>query len=142
MRTLKQLLNRTDPERKQRAIYVKVIRAKFGRHKDSGNAFIAAQTYSRMRVSADGRLVRNTDPHRYLTMFTFVDKKLNVIASCSCGDQTFRWEWANANKGASEIEYSNGEPPNVTNPTYKVGMCKHQVALLEFIRPKMPPGYL
>jgi hypothetical protein len=141
MRALKSLMARTDEHRKQRAAYVKIIKTKIG-HNKLGQGYIAAQTYSTHKVGADGRMVRNTNKHRYLTMLTFVDKKLHVVASCSCGDQTFRWEWANTQKGAAEIEYSNGEPPTTTNPTFKIGLCKHQVALVNLIKPKLPQGYL
>lgn len=139
MLTLKQLVARTDPERKQRATYVKIIKMKTG-HNSEGRGVVLAQSYSRMKVNSEGRLVRNASPERYMSGIVFLNTKLQVHVACSCLDNTFRWEWANANKGASEIEYSNGEPPNTTNPMYKTGLCKHLVALVERIAPKLPPG--
>lgn len=140
MLTLKQLYQRTTPERKDRAQYVRIIKVKMG-HTKQGLGYVACRSYSRFKVGADGRLKRNEDPTHYVTMFTFLNKKLQCIASCSCGDNTFRFEVSNSYKGAAEIEFSNGEPPLTTNPTFKVGMCKHMTSLYKKIQPKLPPGY-
>lgn len=140
MLTLKQLYSKTTPERKDRARYVRIVQTKIG-HNKQGLGYVAARTYSRLKVGRDGRLVKNDDPQHYVTMITFLNKKLQCICSCSCGDTTFRWEVANSYKGAAEIEFSNGEPPLTTNPTFKVGLCKHLCALYAKIQPKLPPGY-
>jgi hypothetical protein len=51
----------------------------------------------------------------------------------------YRWEVALHNKEAAEIEYSNGEWPDSTNPNGKAKWCKHLEALFQKIRPKLPP---
>jgi hypothetical protein len=140
MLTLKQLYSKTTPERKDRARFVRIIQTKIG-HNKQGLGYVAARTYSRMKVGADGRLVKNEDPQHYVTVITFLNKKLQCIVSCSCFDNTMRWEFSNTQKGASEIEYSNGEPPVVTNPRQIVGMCKHLCKLYNTIQPRLPPGY-
>lgn len=137
--TLKQFMQRTDGDRKQRANYVKITGMKTG-HLKSGLGYVACKSYSTHKVDANGKLVRTVSPNQHVTVITFIDAKLHVYAACSCEDNTFRWEWANANKGAAEIEYSNGEPPTTTNPKLRASLCKHMIALVRRVAPKLPPG--
>ncbi len=139
--TLKQMLQRTDRDRKYRSGFVKISKMKTGYLKN-GLGYVACQSYSTHKVGADGRLVKTTNPNHHVTVYTFIDKKLHVHCACSCEDNTFRWEFANTQKNASEIEYSNGDPPSTTNPLLRVSLCKHMVALAEKIKPKLPPGTL
>jgi hypothetical protein len=140
MLTLKQLEARTTRERKIRAQYVKIVRMKTG-HTPEGLGFVAAQTYSKWIVNRQGKLVPNPNKHYYISQITFINKKLKVHVSCSCDDNLYRWEYANSDKEAAVIEYSNGEMPSTTNPLLKAGLCKHLVALVTQIRPKLPSGY-
>jgi hypothetical protein len=141
MLNLKQLMKRTDDERKQRAQYVRIVGRKTG-HLKNGLGYVASQSYTTHRVNDRGRMVRTSNPNRHVTVITFIDKKLNVHCACSCEDNTFRWEFANTQKGGAVIEYSNGEAPTTTNPKLRVSMCKHMIALVEGIRAKLPPGTL
>lgn len=141
MLNLKQLVRNTDPGRKQRALYVKILGLKIG-HLRSGLGYVACKSRSTHRVNEAGKLVRVSNPTQHITVITFIDKKLNVHCACSCEDNTFRWEYANTQKGASEIEYSNGAPPTTTNPQLRNSLCKHMMSLVERIRPKLPPGTL
>jgi hypothetical protein len=137
MLTIKQMFNKTSQDRKQRANYVKVVSMKTGRT-PKGLGFVAAKTYSRVKVDNKGKLVTNTNPTHYVSMIIFVDKKLHCNVSCSCDDNLFRWEYSNTQNDASEIEYSNGEPAVVTNPENQPGLCKHLCALYEKIKSKLP----
>lgn len=139
MLNLKQLLRHTDDGRKQRARYVKLTGLKTG-YLRSGLGYVASKSKSTHRVSPDGKVTRVENPQEHITVITFIDKKLNVHCACSCEDNTFRWEYANTAKNASEIEYSNGEPPTTTNPKLRNSLCKHMVALVNRIRPKLPAG--
>ena len=140
MLTLRQIFKRTSEDRKQRALYVKILQMKTG-HTPEGLGFVAAKTYSEYNVNAQGELVRNPSKTRYISQITFIDRKLHCHVSCSCDDNLFRWEYANTHRNASEIEYSNGEPPIDTNPGFKPGLCKHLAALYLKIQPKLPSGY-
>jgi len=68
------------------------------------------------------------------------DKPINrhqkVLVQCSCENFVYVWEYANATVGASRLIYSNGEPPNFTNPKLAVGLCKHLIALAKIIMEK------
>lgn len=120
--TLKKLLYRTTEDRKTRANYVRILEMKAS-HDEYGRGFVAARTYSRYKVNEQGRLIPNADPNHYVTQITFLDRRLHVHISCSCADNMFRWETANSYENAAEIEYSNGDAPNVTNPRYNPGLC-------------------
>lgn len=139
MLNLKQLLRRTDDGRQARSRYVKITGLKTG-YLSSGLGYVASKSMSTHRVNDQGKLVKVSDPRHHITVITFIDKKLNVHCACSCEDNTFRWEFANAQKNAAEIEYSNGEAPTTTNPMLRNSLCKHMVALVNRIRPKLPPG--
>jgi len=58
---------------------------------------------------------------------------VNGIAVHNCPDYLYRWEVANARVGSSKIIHSNGQPPNVTNPTMRPGLCKHLLALAPYV---------
>lgn len=135
--TLSQLAARTTMDRIERARHVKLLQTKIG-HNAEGQGFIAAQTTTTRKVDPHGRLVRVTSGSKYVTMITFVDKKLHCIVSCSCDDNLFRWEVANTKRKASEIEYSNGENPVVTNPKLNPGLCKHLYAVFVSVRSRLP----
>ena len=142
MLNLTQMTRRTDKRRVGNATYVVMRNVKTGHWKsgpDRGLAYIAAQTSSTHVQDQHGQLIPNPDKNTYVTAITFVDRQLNVKASCSCPDYLFRWEWANWNRKAADIEYSNGDSPDITNPTYKPSLCKHLVALAERIMDKLPP---
>jgi len=46
---------------------------------------------------------------------------------CSCPFFLFNCEYALAKHGSSEIKYSNGKPPHITNPKQIPMVCKHLV---------------
>lgn len=55
-----------------------------------------------------------------------------IRVSCSCDDFQFRWAWVLDQRGALlNRNHYVLTPPNVTNPTHKLGACKH---INEFIR--------
>lgn len=138
MLNLRQLANKTTDLRKINSRYVKIKgRPKTG-YDSEGHAYIAAQTYSTHVVTEKGVVLRNPSPSKYVTMITFVNKKLDCKVSCSCADNMFRWEVANWYKNASEIEYSNGERPRITNPRLNPGLCKHLFYLFLKIQHKLP----
>lgn len=128
MLTLKQIIRKTDPFRKEGANYVRILQVKKG-YNSLGQGFIASSSYSTHVLDSHGKPHRNERPDRYVTVITFLDRKLHVSCSCSCPDFKFSWETALSYKGAAEIEYSDGEAPDVKNPRYRTGQCKHLFAL-------------
>jgi|ERR1700682_319139 len=130
MLNLPQLVRRTDSLRKKRAKFVKILYTKKG-YNTLGQGFIATSSYSTHLIDPDGRVYKNEEPNRYVTVVTFLDNKLNVKVSCSCDDFKYREEWALWNRKAADIEYSNGDFPDMTNPQYRPYVCKHILALWE-----------
>lgn len=134
-----ELYRRTSDERRYLAQFVRLKEMKSGRLED-GTAFVAAHSESMKRIDKHGFLVPvpARDRKTYVSAIVFIDKKLNVKVGCSCLDNLFRWEYSNAKKGAADIYYSNGQPPNMTNPMLKVSLCKHLAALYLKIAHKLP----
>lgn len=56
-----------------------------------------------------------------------------IKVACDCSNYLFQWETANSTRGVSDIIYSNGDMPIVTNPGLKPGVCKHILKCLMFI---------
>lgn len=60
-------------------------------------------------------------------------RKMRCKCNCGCEDFRYSFEVANARKGLSDIEVSNGQRPDVRNPRGKVGMCKHLLSLIKYL---------
>jgi len=133
---LKALVAKSEALRKINSRFVKVVQYKAGRDK-KGFAVAMAKTYTLREVNVHRKLVNSRDTNRYVSHVKFLDKKLNVEVSCSCPDYMFGgWEWSNAQVGAAQIIYGNGEPPDIRNPGHKPGLCKHLIALRALIEKK------
>jgi hypothetical protein len=137
MLTLDQMARRTSSLRRDGARYVRFTDLKKG-YLSNGNGYIAGASYSTHIVTPDGKIKPNDQPNKYVTVIEFLDTELHAKISCSCGDFTYRWEWALWNRGAADIEYSNGDSPDINNPSYKPAMCKHALALFKKIQSKLP----
>jgi hypothetical protein len=138
MLTIQQIVKKANRLRLEGAKYVRFTDIKKG-YDSRGRGFVAGASYSTHLIGEDGRPVKNPHPHKYVTVITFRDQKLNVLVSCSCADFLYRWEVALHNKDAAEIEYSNGAYPTMTNPSGKHASCKHIIALYSKIKAKLPP---
>lgn len=134
---LPQLLKRTPRSRFRSADYVRLVKLKMGYDKD-GKAIAYCQSYSTHIIDQDGNVVKNPTRYHYVTYIKFIDNKLNVNVSCSCPDFMYTWETVLHDKGAAEIEYSNGDPSLIRNPQQRVGACKHTIKLLQKIKDKVP----
>ena len=136
--TMDQILRNTESERIQKArTTVRVHKLKLAVSKSTKLPLAITQTFSIDRL-ADGSKKVN----KYVSMMLFMANK-NVKISCSCDDFKFRMEWALWRKGASDIMFSNGDPPDVTNPAQIGGACKHLVAMWDLLKEKklVQPAY-
>lgn len=124
MLTLPQIYAKTDELRRRNAQYVRFLRTKKG-YNSKGQGFIAVQSHSTRTVDKNGKQISGPSDTKYISMVTFIDKKLHVVCSCSCPDFMYRQEVALNKKGAAEIEYSNGELPTTTNSRMITYFCKH-----------------
>lgn len=138
MLTIYQIVKKANRLRLEGAKYVRITDMKKG-YDSQGRGFVACASYSTHLIGEDGKPIKNPHPHKYVSVITFLDRKLNVQVSCSCADFLYRWEVALHNKGAAEIEYSNGAFPTMTNPAGKHATCKHLISLYNKIKAKLPP---
>lgn len=122
MLTMRQIWQVTPGDRKERAQDVRVTKIRYGLNKLTKLPTALSTTYS---VE-----IQNGRPKqfKYVTLIEFLPKK-HVKLSCSCGDFTFRWEYALWKKGAADLRHSNGEPPIDRNPALRPACCKHCLAL-------------
>lgn len=129
MLTLKQILSNTAKlghERFNKAgSMVKTASLKFGRSKSTGVTRALCKTWSEKTDKGWGTT-------KYVTYIDFVDDD-HVKCSCSCPDFWATFEVALHRKGSADIFYSNGEPPNVRNPSMVAGGCKHLIKLADLL---------
>jgi hypothetical protein len=136
MMKLDQIVQASLPLRKLNAKLVRVVAYKTGRDR-AGLATVVAKTFTPKEYNLQYRLVNARDQNKYVSSIKFLDKKLNVKVSCSCPDFVFAgWEYSLHERGAAEIIYGNGEPPNEKNPEHRPGACKHLLALRTVVKQK------
>jgi hypothetical protein len=60
------------------------------------------------------------------------------MVDCTCPDFRYRWAWVLKNRGSSRVGVRSMNqalnlPPNITNPRKHIGLCKHILALRDYI---------
>jgi hypothetical protein len=60
-------------------------------------------------------------------------RNMKCKVSCTCKDFKYRMEKANNINNASDINFSNGNYPTITNPDYNPGLCKHLLGTMEYL---------
>lgn len=65
-------------------------------------------------------------------------QQLECIVDCTCQDFKYRWAWANKQRGSSQVgprsmNHAWNQAPRITNPTGRPGLCKHLLALKDYI---------
>jgi hypothetical protein len=88
----------------------------------------------------------------YIQFFKEIEDKnnedamdLDCHADCSCPDFTYRWAYADARQDASVIGSKSlnkciNRPPDYMNPKQKPGLCKHLIALTDYLKTKIHGG--
>ena len=89
----------------------------------------------------EGRILFEKDAYvKYKNKRSMDDVMCKV--DCSCQDYKYRWAYANAAQDAGEmgtdtLNQCNGSVPRQTNPRLKPSLCKHLVALKDYLRTKL-----
>jgi hypothetical protein len=124
--TARQIIKNTPRSRRDAAISAKIKELKKGT-RPNGSVIYKAKIQTTRTPAGE----RKPPPpmYTYVTTAEF-NPKGQCIVSCSCEDFWACWEVALAKRGAARIEYSNGKPANIRNPTGVLGCCKHCYALL------------
>lgn len=65
-------------------------------------------------------------------------EKLECSIDCECPDFRYRWAWANKQRGSSRVGPQSlnqawNRAPRITNPGARPGLCKHLLALKNYI---------
>lgn len=65
-------------------------------------------------------------------------EQVKCVVDCDCQDYRYRWAWSNKQRGSSRVgpQSMNGafnQAPRVTNPRNIPGLCKHLLALKDYI---------
>jgi hypothetical protein len=63
---------------------------------------------------------------------------LPCIVDCTCPDYRYRWAWANKQRGSGVVgprsmNQSLNRAPRITNPQARPGLCKHILAVRDYI---------
>lgn len=112
----------------ERAAFVRAVQLTVGRSKKTGKMRFVCRTNT--PENRGGKVVLD----KYVTTVELIDpKKQYVKVSCSCPDFWATWEVALAQKGAADVLYSNGEMPDMRNPSRVAGCCKHVVKLADLL---------
>ena len=56
-----------------------------------------------------------------------------IKTSCDCGRWIYTFEVSQSMRGASDVIYAEDALPNIRNPRYKIGVCKHLIVALKYL---------
>ena len=142
--SFKQLLSRTDGGRIDRGSRMRV-RSLAGTANEDEEQWNFGYKSDRDHITTmgphEGRISFEKDAYvKYKGKRSMDDVMCKV--DCSCPDYKYRWAYANAAQEAGEmgndsLNQCNGNPPNKTNPRRKPSLCKHLVALKDYLRTKL-----
>ena len=65
--------------------------------------------------------------------------EIPCLVDCTCQDYRYRWAWTNKQRGAGKvgpgsINQAVNKAPRITNPTNRPGLCKHILALKDYLQ--------
>lgn len=142
--SFRQLLSRTDGGRIDRGSRMRV-RSLAGTANENEEQFNFSYKSAPDHITTmgphEGRISFEKDAYvKYKNKRSMDDVMCKV--DCGCPDYKYRWAYANAAQDAGEMGYDslnqcNGNPPNKTNPRRKPSLCKHLVALKDYLRTKL-----
>jgi len=142
--SFRQLLSRTDGGRRDRGSRMRV-RSLAGTANEDEEQWNFGYKSDRDHITTmgphEGRISFEKDAYVKFRGKRSMDEVMCKV-DCSCPDYKYRWAYANAAQDAGEMGYDslnqcNGNPPNKTNPRRKPSLCKHLVALKDYLRTKL-----
>lgn len=131
----KQLYNLSEPRRKDRARTVSGPMIMIDSYQDAAYYhfnYKSAPSTTGLRHHGYVKFKRpvlNSDRHA---------EDISCVVDCTCPDFKFRWSWADKQRGASRVGPGSmnrawNRAPIVTNPTARPGLCKHLLAVADYI---------
>jgi hypothetical protein len=146
--TFGELMNFSEPKRKQRALKMRTKSLPVSASKDGENWNFS---YKSDLSHITSRPPQNPTgiPHKGRITFkkevkNNIDNAIDMPCSvdCTCEDYKYKYAYANTDKEASivgnaSLSKCNGAFPKVTNPYLRPGLCKHLLSLREYLKTKL-----
>ena len=142
--SFRQLLSKTDRGRRDRGSRMRV-RSLAGSANEDEEQWNFGYKSDRDHITTmrphTGRISFEKDAYNKFRGKRSMDEVVCKV-DCSCPDYKYRWAYANAAQQAGEVggdslNRSNGNAPVKTNPGKKPSLCKHLVALKDYLRTKL-----
>lgn len=142
--SFKQLLSRTDGGRRDRGSRMRVrsLAGSANENEEHFNfSYKSAPDHITTMKPHTGQISFEKDAYKKFRGKRSMDEVMCKV-DCSCPDYKYRWAYANAAQQAGEmggdsLNKSNGNVPVQTNPGKKPSLCKHLVALKDYLRTKL-----
>ena len=126
MISVKQILYWTMLHRKSIISKARSVALRFGKveyQEEDGIKMKMVEAYAQSQEGDGG--------YRILLYFTGKGPTSKVWASCECPYFLYHAEVALQKRGSTDINFSNGKLPKITNPRLVAHACKHVVAALQ-----------
>jgi len=132
--SFRQLLAYSEPKRKQRARNVRGPSLKLETGDDSNYYMFNFRGYPSTTGQRHVGYVRFLKPKNPDTPLKDIDCEVD----CDCPDFKYRFAWSNKQRGAAKVgpgSYNKAfnRAPRITNPTNQPGLCKHLIAVKDYL---------
>jgi len=134
--TYNQLFRKTSPDRKEKAENIAIVKVQPVSRLDERKGILKEKTLKFWARSQTTRKLYEGKVRYHLNSLGRWNGY--ITCGCSCPDYKFRWETANHRQNASQILFSNGEAPIMTNPRELPSLCKHLAAAKPFVLKHAP----
>ena len=133
--TYDQLFKRSDPKRTFRSAQVRGPPLEIDSYKDAVFHTFNFKSYPSTTGLRHRGYIKFERPSHNRPM---PSEKIPCVVDCTCPDFRYRWAWANKQRGAARIGPQSmnqciDRAPRITNPSGKVGLCKHLLAARNYI---------
>lgn len=127
MKTLEQLMSNTpsDAVKRSKETNARILSVKPSKKKGVDTLVFVVRCKANTETTFYDVVIELYPTEVHKDVFSRPSFKNPAWVQCSCPFFLFNCEYALAKIGSSEIKYSNGKPPVVTNPKMVPFLCKH-----------------
>lgn len=131
--TFDQLFRLSEPKRVMRSATVRGPAVEVLSYQDSEMYVFNAKSSPSTTGLRHKCYIRFFRPRRPKTL-----QNLDCLVDCECPDQRYRWAWVLKQRGSSTVgsaslNQAHNRAPRITNPGNRPGLCKHLLAMRDFI---------
>ena len=132
----KTIASRTDKNRKKKSkqISVKLLTVQKFEAFNGHRLVFWYEAKSQSSSNKNYRVEFRSSPQQPINVDNWTDfaaGNVPIFANCSCPDFKYRWETVLHKKNMARLKTSNGDMPEVTNPTQRLSYCKHILAAFD-----------